>query len=158
MKNKQLDHLKQTLSSDSDFVEKINAISSTLKTLIGAECCTIFIYDEVCKSFWSAHIEGISYIELPDGKRIVSDIFHKKGIIIVNDVQNDPRFHKNIDQSTGFITKTMLAVAILDHLKKPIGVMQLINKNRDDNKFTQQDKLILTKVIHYISQFAEHFT
>lgn len=158
MKNKQLIQLEQILNSDSDFVEKINVISSTLKKLIGAERCTIFIYDEICQSFWSAHIEGLSYIELPDGKGIVSDIFHKKGIIIVNDVQNDPRFHKDIDLSTGYNTQTMLAVALLNHLKKPIGVMQLINKNRDDKKFTQQDKLILTKMVHYISQFTEHFS
>lgn len=158
MKKINIASLKKTLDSDTDFVEKINSISDTLKTVIGAELCTIFIYDSICKSFWSAHIEGMNYIELPDGKGIVSDIFHKKGIVIINDVQNNPHFHKEIDSSTGHATRSMLAVAILDQHKKSIGVLQLINKNQQDNKFTEEDKLIVTKVIQYISQFTERFS
>ncbi len=153
-----ISQLKQTLDSDIDFVEKINTISDTLKDVIGAERCTIFIYDSICQSFWSAHIEGVNYIELPDSKGIVSDIFHKKGIMVVNDVQNDPRFHKEIDLATGFITRTMLAVAILNKQKEPIGVLQLLNKNKENNFFSEKDKLVLKKIIHYISQFSERFS
>jgi len=158
MKKIQLSHLDSILKSDADFVEKINTISDTIKELVGAELCTIFIYDKVSRSFWTAHIEGISYIEIPDTKGIVSDVFHKKGIMIINDVQNDPRFHKEIDLSTGYSTQSMLAVAILNHLKEPIGVVQLINKNRDGQKFTSRDKSILSKLLHYISQFTERFS
>jgi len=158
MKKIQLGHLDQILKSDTDFVKKIDVISDTIKDLVGAELCTIFIYDSVSKSFWSAHIEGISYIEVPDSKGIVSDVFHKKGIIIINDVQNDPRFHKEIDVSTGYKTQSMLAVAILNHRKKPIGVIQLINKNRGEHRFTNKDKLILSKLLHYISQYTERFS
>jgi len=158
MKKIQLNHLDQILKSDADFVEKINVISDTITQLVGAELCTIFIYDRISRSFWSAHIEGISYIEIPDSKGIVSDVFHKKGIMIINDVQNDPRFHKEIDISTGYVTKSMLAAAILNHLKAPIGVIQLINKNRGEQKFTKRDKLILSKLLHYISQFTERFS
>ena len=158
MKKIQLGHLERILKSDTDFVEKIDLISDTIKALVGAELCTIFIYDHVSKSFWSAHIEGISYIEIPDSKGIVSDVFHKKGIMIINDVQNDPRFHKEIDLSTGYTTKSMLAVAILNHQKEPIGVIQLLNKTRDEKKFSHRDKLILSKLLHYISQFSERFS
>jgi len=52
----------------------------------------------------------------------------------------------------------MLAVAILNHRKKPIGVIQLINKNRGEHRFTNKDKLILSKLLHYISQYTERFS
>lgn len=157
MKKIQLGQLDSILKGDNDFVAKINAISNTLKELLSAQRCTIFIHDKDTHSFWTAHIEGMSYIELPDDKGIVSEVFEKKAMLIVNDVQNHPHFHNKIDQASGFETHCMLAVAILNHRKEPIGVVQLINKTNQESGFSPKDKQVLQTLVHYISQFTEQF-
>jgi len=158
MKKKHLAQLDVVLKSDVDFVEKINLLSETIKFLVGAELCTIFIYDKERKSFWSAYIKGVSFIELPGSKGIVSDVFLSKEIIIINDVQNDPRFHKSIDNSSGYQTKTMMACTLINHLDQAFGVIQLINKNQGDLLFKQQDKETLAELMCCVSKYSEHFS
>lgn len=57
--------------------------------------------------------------------------------LIINDVAHDPRFFGAVQEKTGYVTKTMVAVP-LRFEKKCIGVIELLNKdalvpfNRDD--------------------------
>lgn len=57
--------------------------------------------------------------------------------LIINDVAQDPRFFGAVQEKTGYVTKTMVAVP-LRFEKKCIGVIELLNKdalvpfNRDD--------------------------
>lgn len=155
MQEKQLKTLEQVLKSDIDFLEKIRAISDTIKALVQADRCTIFIHDSTSNSFWSAYIEGISYIELPDTMGIVHDVFHKNQMLIFNNVQKNPEFHREIDSSTGYVTRSMMAAPILDYSKRPIGVIQVLNKLGNDGRFATEDKQVLAELIHYIHNYTD---
>jgi len=152
-----LTEIEEALNSHTDYIEKIKSISINIQALIGVEVCTIFIHDPRTHSFWSAHIEGVSFIEIPDNKGIVSEVFHANDTLIINDVQNNKHFLNQIDSSTGFVTKTMLATPIIDKHKQAIGVVQLINKNKDEHLFTAEDSQNLSVFMHHISQFSERF-
>lgn len=71
------------------------------------------------------------------GQGIAGWVAEKKESLIINDCYNDSRFNKNFDHASGFITKNMICVPMIqkDIL---IGVIQAINK-KNTGPFTKED-------------------
>lgn len=76
-----------------------------------------------------------------DKKSIAGWVAANNQYLIINDVANDPRFSTTVQEKTGYISKTMLAVPM--HVKEEcIGVIELINK-AGERQFNQSDFNIL---------------
>lgn len=60
---------------------------------------------------------------------------HREPVVVL-DVGKDPRFLKDVDQITGFETKTVIAIPLLENLTLS-GVMEFIN--RADGPFSEKD-------------------
>lgn len=150
----QLLELNDFLDSNRDFVDKISHISKTIKDVVHADRCTIFVHDPHSRSFWSAHIDGLSYIEVPEDKGIVSRVFHDQKEMIVNNVREEKSFYSNVDKTTGYFTHSMIAMPILGFGDQSIGVVQLINKT-DGTIFNEEDSAVLHYVLGHIASFVE---
>jgi len=57
--------------------------------------------------------------------------------LIVNDVSRSANFHKMIDDTTGFATKSLVCAPLIVH-RKILGVIEVLNK-RDGSEFGEQD-------------------
>jgi HD-GYP domain-containing protein (c-di-GMP phosphodiesterase class II) len=57
--------------------------------------------------------------------------------LIVNDVRRSENFHKMIDDTTGFSTKSLVCAPLVVH-RKILGVIEVLNK-RDGSEFEEQD-------------------
>jgi HD-GYP domain-containing protein (c-di-GMP phosphodiesterase class II) len=57
--------------------------------------------------------------------------------IIVNDASRSPNFHKMIDDTTGFATKSLICAPRATH-QKILGVIEVLNK-QDGSEFGEQD-------------------
>lgn len=152
MLEEEMSALESILQSDIDFLEKIRAISATLKKLVNADRCTIFIHDPVLRSFWSAYIEGISFIELPDDEGIVHEVFEENKIRIVNNVKNSAVYNEATERETGYVIRSMLAAPIIDQAGQPIGVIQVINKCDGDDFFDDNDASVIDRLMHHIQR------
>ncbi len=62
---------------------------------------------------------------------------------IIRDAQNDPRFHKGVDDQTGFVTRSIIC-APLSVKDEHIGAIELINKRGDDGLFDEADLSLLS--------------
>jgi putative nucleotidyltransferase with HDIG domain len=62
--------------------------------------------------------------------------------LIVNDVTQDTRFNKSIDETTGFTTRSILAVPLTSG-RETIGVLEVINKSGDEG-FSERDMEVIT--------------
>ncbi|MCU7836313.1 MAG: GAF domain-containing protein [gamma proteobacterium symbiont of Taylorina sp.] len=147
--------LEEILKTDIDFLEKIKAISETIKSVVKADRCTIFIHDPKTHSFWSAYVEGVSYIELPDTSGIVHEIFEKNQPEIINSVQNSKEYNMTVEENTGYIIHSMIAAPIIDESQKPIGVIQVINKMAPPHQFSADDQDTLSNLLHHINQYTK---
>lgn len=147
--------LELILKSDIDFLEKIRAISDTIKSILKADRCTIFIHDPKTRTFWSAYIEGISYVELPDNSGIVHEIYEQNMAQIINNVQTNEDYNDIVEKNTGYVIHSMIAAPIINDRKKPIGVIQIINKLNDEQYFNESDKDIVTQLLHHINDYTE---
>jgi putative methionine-R-sulfoxide reductase with GAF domain len=146
--------LDKKLLGTKDVVEKAVLISDTLKEVVGADRCTIFIYDEVTNSFWSAYIDGVSYIEIAHGEGLVSKVFSSKKASIYNDVKSVQEHFPQIDQNSGYLTKSMITAPILTFDNSALGVVQVLNK-LDKTEFGQYDLEVLMHLLGHIVEFAQ---
>ena len=59
----------------------------------------------------------------------------------MNDCPQDPRFNKDIDKKTGYRTKNILSMPILDNEGEVVGVAQIVNKmSSDQTEFSTADE------------------
>jgi serine phosphatase RsbU (regulator of sigma subunit) len=80
-------------------------------------------------------------IELKMGEGIAGWVAQNRSPLIVRDVQSDPRFFKQADKETGFVTRTILCVPLI-HREELLGVINVLN-SRGKPCFDTEDEEIL---------------
>ncbi len=146
--------LNAKLGNDTDLVKRITIISRTIREIIGAERCTLFVRDRNVGSFWTAYADGINYIEIPQGRGIVSEVCSTGETLIENDVESHEGFDGRVDESSGFSTRSMLAMPVRGFGGECIGVVQLLNKY-DDEPFGEGDEKVLQFVINHFAAYIQ---
>ncbi len=81
--------------------------------------------------------EKVKEIRLRMGEGIAGWVAKTGEPVIIDDVQNDPRFFKDADKKSSFVTRNMMCVPVKSE-GKAIGVLQSINKLKG-GKFTKDD-------------------
>jgi adenylate cyclase len=68
-------------------------------------------------------------------------VFQTGEAVLIDDAYSDERFHRAVDQQTGFTTTSVLCVPIRTVRDKVIGVIQVLNKS--EGNFTSEDTRML---------------
>ena len=134
--------LGQGIANEHNLESFLETLSRHASRLVGADRCSIFVYDPATHTFWSQVAEGLEErLHIPFDKGIVGACATSKETLIVNDAYGDPRFFDEIDRFTGYQTRNILAVPLLGHGKRIIGVFQVLNKQ--NGLFGDEDGQIL---------------
>lgn len=132
-------HLHQTLDID----KLIPRIFIEVNKAIDAEAQSIWLVNEkegIIKCHFATgpsakRLKGFS-VRL-DAPSIVGTSVSKRESIIIKDVRSDPRHASSVDETTGFVTRSLMTVPLV--LKdKVIGAIQAVNK-RGGQLFNQDD-------------------
>ncbi|KAA3653957.1 MAG: GAF domain-containing protein, partial [Chloroflexi bacterium] len=78
---------------------------------------------------------------LPIGKGLAGTAAQTGRPVIVNNVQNDPRWFSDVDAKSEYTTQTILTIPLI-RLNQVLGVLQVINK-RDRSPFREEDQSLL---------------
>lgn len=143
---------RQLLSRPS-LERAIPIISSYARDLLEADRCSVFIFNSKKNRLWTVISDGIEAIEITSDQGIAGAAFQSKKPLIVNNPYDDDRFSSKIDHETGYITKNIIAIPILNAFGVAIGVLQVLNKHKDE--FDKEDERMLTFFNHYISGYVE---
>ena len=121
-----------------------DALRSALKqvvTAVGAEAGTIWFYNskgdgKIYPSFWigGADLTGLC---LKFGEGSAGTVVESGKTTVVKDCQNDARWAGRFDEKTGFVTKSMICVPLLNKYEV-IGCIQIINK-KDGSLYDNED-------------------
>ena len=82
--------------------------------------------------------EDVRKFGLKKGEGIAGWVFEHNRSLIVNDVNSDPRFFRDISKTVGFTTSRILAVP-MPVRNECVGVIEIINK-RSDKDFDEEDR------------------
>lgn len=91
---------------------------------------TIYLLDTERKELWSQVLKGDKAMEirLPLGKGIAGTVGKTGETVVLKDAYKDKRFNKDIDARSGFRTKSMLCMPMVNKSGKIVGVFQILNK------------------------------
>ena len=132
--------------------EGLPIISIYAKNVIGAQRCSIFIYDAKDKNLWTTISDGVEKILIPSDKGLVGYTLKTRKPVVANEAYAHPEFLAEVDKETGFITKNVITSPIFSSKREIIGVLQLLNK---DDDFDDEDMKFMIFFSHYISGFLE---
>lgn len=121
------------LGATVDLDAMLSAIVDAATDLLNCERATVFLFDatadELCSRI-ATGIEGspISEIRFPASRGLAGEVARTGQLVNLPDAYADPRFNSDFDKTSGFRTRSMLAVRLVDHDEATVGVLQLLNK------------------------------
>lgn len=115
-----------TAEQDSDALLRLNA--DLARDLVGADRCSIWLLDKGTGELWTTVAHGVDTIRIPAGQGLVGACMKRNELIIVNDPHKDSQFFHQMDASTGYETKNVLAIPLRVAEGRIIGVLQALNK------------------------------
>ena len=133
------------LGSTLNLNELLTTITNACKEVLNTELASLILYRDGSLYFYNItnpnDVNSLQKIVLQMGQGIAGYVAETREYLIVNDAQSDSRHDKRADESTGIITRNLIAIPLL-YKDKLIGVMEALNKrgggfDEDDLKLMQ---------------------
>ena len=105
------------------------------------------LWDKDTDELWSKVALGLDSsqeIRFPADKGLAGYVVKTGETVNIVDAYNDPRFNPEVDTKTGYRTKTILCMPIMNNNREIIGAFQVINKI--DGIFTKNDEDLLIAI------------
>jgi putative methionine-R-sulfoxide reductase with GAF domain len=122
----------------------LQQIGRRVAAALGAERATVFVVDAATGELRSriADLPELREIRLAPGQGVAGHVAQSGRPVLVEDTAKNPHWYPEVDRATGFHTRNMLAVPILDARRATQGVVQVINKV--EGSFSGQDEAFLS--------------
>jgi adenylate cyclase len=144
------------LGVSPDLVAALNTLVELTTTTVGAERGAIFLNDAATGELFSRVAEGkfTREIRFQNSAGIAGYVFTAGKGLIIHDAYADPRFNRDIDSATGYVTKNILCVPLRTLKREVIGVAELLNKK--DGVFSEHDLELLEVMVEQAAVAIEH--
>lgn len=164
-----IERMKTIRNQEMEFVDIVSEVTADIKLgsllqkvmgeatrLLNAERSTLFLNDDKTHELWSEVGQGLEsmQIRLPSHVGIAGAVFTSSKSINIPYAYADLRFNPGFDKKTGFFTRSILCVPIINKHGKTIGVTQVLNKR--GGPFTAQDESRLRAFTAQISIALEN--
>ena len=119
-----------TFSRTRETVPLLESIAEQATRLLDCDRASIFIWDRERKEVVACPALGMEggILRLPDNVGIVGEVIKTGKASRVENAYDDPRFNRHVDQSSGYVTNSLLCHPLLDGEGKLIGAFEMINK------------------------------
>jgi adenylate cyclase len=132
--------LVSEINSEFDLSNVLARVVAEATEMLNAERATIFLHDPASGTLFSRVVAGseISEIRFPSHLGIAGTVFSSGRSINIPYAYADLRFNPSFDRQTGFFTRSILCVPIVNKDNRVIGVTQVLNKK--GGVFTDEDE------------------
>ena len=131
---RQILDVTRMLAVTTDLDTLLMRIAEAATALLDCERASIFLHDpktdELCTKIALLSRE----IRVPSNAGIVGTVFKSNAVLHVPRPYDDPRFNKEPDRKSGFVTRNLLTAPMVDLSRNAIGVIQAVN-NRSNEGF-----------------------
>lgn len=131
------------LGTTLDLDQLLELILQKIIDAVEADRATLYLLDDRKGELVSRIVQGdeVRAIRLKVGQGIAGHVAQTSKALLVNDPYADPRFNPEWDMTSGYRTRSILAVPMKNHLGRTIGVIQVLNKK--SGLFSDHDAVIL---------------
>jgi len=153
-----IQELIQRMSPQTNLVVLLDELLGSALAALGSADGSLLLLDEQTEELVFVVVHGtarerLTGYRLPPGRGIAGWVADQKEPAIVVDVQKDPRFFPQVDETFGFRTQTLACVPLLDG-ERVLGVIEAVNK-LDHREFSPEDHLLLM-VVAQLASVAIH--
>ncbi len=164
-----IERMKAIRKQELEFLDIVSEVTSDIKIssllqkvmgeatrMLNAERSTLFLNDEKTSQLWSEVGQGLEamQIRLPNHVGIAGAVFTTGKTINIPYAYADLRFNPAFDKNTGYFTRSILCVPIVNQRGRIIGVTQVLNKR--GGPFTNEDESRLKAFTAQISIALEN--
>ena len=164
-----IERMKAIRKQELEFLDIVSEVTSDIKIgsllqkvmgeatrMLNAERSTLFLNDEKTAELWSEVGQGLAamQIRLPNHIGIAGAVFTSGKTINIPYAYADLRFNPAFDKKTGYFTRSILCVPIVNQRGIIIGVTQVLNKR--GGPFTAEDESRLKAFTAQISIALEN--
>ncbi len=144
------------MTSDIKLGSLLQKVMSEATRMLNAERSTLFLHDEKTNELWSEVGQGLEsmQIRLPSHVGIAGAVFASGKTINIPYAYADLRFNPAFDKKTGFFTRSILCVPVVNKHGRTIGVTQVLNKR--GGPFTNEDEARLRAFTAQVSIALEN--
>lgn len=118
------------------------------RKLVDAERCSIFIFEPESDAVWLKAGTGVQEggIKVSTEDSVVGEAIRTGKTVMRDHMECRTGAHKQCDDETGFVTRNILCVPILDpELGEAVGAIQVLNK-KGDEEFSAADADMLSEL------------
>jgi signal transduction histidine kinase len=146
----------QIITSEMNLEALFPLIIQHTNGIMDSQASSIFLYDKKPNELWSLVSTDLkkNEIRIPVTYGIAGWVFQNRAPTIVNDASSDPRFDADVDAKTGFRTRNILCVPLINRQKECVGTLQVLNKNTGN--FTDDDVEMLSSIADYATIALEN--
>jgi GAF domain-containing protein len=120
------------LPAEEDFARLLRSIVEVARAIFRAKASSVFLFDEATDELVFAAVAGdgeqsLVGKRLPSSTGIAGWVLASGTPLVLEDVQDDPRFARNVAEQTGYVPKGLMAVPLLDD-ERVLGVLQVLDR------------------------------
>jgi GAF domain-containing protein len=120
------------VGSEESYRSLLQSVVEVARAIFGAKASSVFLLDEQTDElvFEAVAGEGAETLvgqRFPSSQGIAGWVLVTRQPLIIEDVTEDPRFAKDVAESTGFVPKGLMAVPLL-HEDRSLGVLEVLDR------------------------------
>ncbi|HMJ01089.1 MAG TPA: GAF domain-containing protein [Gaiellaceae bacterium] len=120
------------VGSEESFRTLLQSVVEVARAIFGAKASSIFLLDEEADElvFEAVAGEGAETLigqRFPSSTGVAGWVLVTRQSLVIEDVTADPRFSKDVAESTGYVPKGLMAVPLL-HEEEVLGVLEVLDR------------------------------
>jgi phosphoserine phosphatase len=132
------------LAAPFDLQTMLTEVIDAAKQVLDAERASVWLYEAATDELMMKVATDMAAVRVPAGVGIAGSCARTREIINVPDCYADPRFNPEVDRKSGYRTRCMLTLPLIDHKDVLVGVLQVLNKR--GGPFDRYDEALATAV------------
>ncbi len=146
----------QIITSEMNMERLFELVMAETNKIIGSERSSVFLHDEKQGDLFTLVATGLEQgqIRIQTDKGVAGYVFRQQAPLVIEDVQEDPRFFAEVDLQSGFRTRSILALPLINREGTCIGVLETLNKI--GGNFSESDVKTLSTVAGYVAIALEN--
>ena len=139
----------------------LDLLTALTKDLVKCDRVSFWFWDKPGKKLWTLAASSASgRLTVPDSFGLVAETVRSGRVQRINDVYADPRFNPAVDRQTGYRTRSLLTVPLLNSRQEVIGAYQCINRlnaELEPAPFTEADVRLLSVVSAFAGKSLDSY-
>jgi GAF domain-containing protein len=134
------------IGSDDAFGELLAAIVEVARQIFRARASSILLLDEETTELVFEAVAGegeqdLIGLRFPAGTGVAGWVLGTRTPLVLEDVQKDPRFAKEVAEGTGYVPQGLMAVPLL-HEERALGVLEVLDRPQKARFSLQEMELL----------------